>query len=322
MSLSVLVIVRDRHDRPPGLPPAGHPAKFTFGWDLDGVRRALPETEVVLLWNLRSRLLRQAWPSATRLEWVHTAGAGVDSVIFPELAASEVLLTNSRGVFDEAMAEYAMALMLAAAKDLPVTIELQARHEWRFRLTETLAGKRLVVIGPGSIGRAVARRAAAFGMEVSAVGRRARDGDVDFQRIVDRDGLIGALAEADYVVLTVPLTPASRGMLGPQALAAMRPTARLVNLARGGVVDEPALVEALAAKRIAWAALDVFADEPLDESSPLWDLPNVLVSPHMSGDTAESEPAVVELFLDNLDRWTRGMPLRNVVDKRLGFVPS
>lgn len=322
MTSPVLVVVAGKDDRPPGLPPAGDPTRFTFAWDLPGVRRALPEAEVVLLWSFRTGLLQQAWPSATRLRWVHVAGAGVDATIFPELVASDVVLTNSRGVFDGAMAEYAMALMLAAAKDLPGTIALQARHDWRFRLTESLAGKRLVVVGPGSIRRAVARHAAAFGMEVTAVGRHARGGDADFQRVVGRDELTDALAEADYVVLTIPLTPESRGMLGREALAAMRPTARLVNLARGAVLDQQALVEALASGRLAWAALDVFDHEPLDQDSPLWDLPNLLVSPHISGDTVESARALVKLFLENLDRWSRGAPLRNVVDKHLGFVPS
>jgi phosphoglycerate dehydrogenase-like enzyme len=202
---SVLVVVAGKDDRPPGLPPAGDPTRFTFAWDLAGVRRALPEAEVVLLWSFRTGLLQQAWPSATRLRWVHMAGAGVDATIFPELVASDVVLTNSRGVFDGAMAEYAMALMLAAAKDLPGTIALQARHDWRFRLTESLAGKRLVVVGPGSIGRAVARHAAAFGMEVTAVGRHARGGDADFQRVVGRDELTDALENLDRWSRGAPL---------------------------------------------------------------------------------------------------------------------
>jgi len=318
----VLVVVGDEDDRPPGLPPATHPARFAFAWHAPGAQRLLPDAEVVFLWSFRGGVLQRAWPAATRLRWVHVAGAGLDATIFPELVSSDVVLTNSRGVLDVAMAEYAVALMLAAAKDLPSTIALQAQHAWRFRLTETLAGKRLVVVGPGSIGRAVARRAGALGMEVTAVGRRARGGDADFKRIAGPQELSDAVAEADYVVLTLPLTAASRGMFGWEALASMKPTARLVNLARGAVVDEHALVQALSSGRMAWAALDVFDTEPLQASSPLWDMPNVLVSPHMAGDTTESHLALVELFLGNLDRWLRGEALSNVVDKRLGFVPS
>ena len=317
---SIVVIVDDPDELPPGLTVEASPAPLTFVWDLPAARDALPGADVVFLWRMRSRLLAQAWESATTLRWVHTVSAGLDLVLFPELVRSDVVVTNSRGVYDGAMAEYALALMLAAAKDLPATLALQREREWVFRYTETLTDKRLLVVGPGSIGRAVARLAAAFGMRTAAVGRSPRDGDPDFSRIAGPDGLLDAVADADYVVLTVPLTDASRGMIDEKALAAMKPTARLINLARGAIVDQDALVDALREGRIAGAGLDVFAAEPLDPASPLWAMPNVVVSPHISGDTDTSEQDVVDLFLDNLRRWLAGEPLRNVVDKRLGFV--
>ena len=319
----LLIVTSDEDDVPVGLTKDVPPIPFTMAWDAAGVGDALPDTEIVFLWTMRSPAfdaLRDMWSSAGGLRWVHSCSAGVERLLFPQLVESDVVLTNSRGVYDLPMAEYAIGLMLAAAKGLPETLARQRDHDWRFRYTETLAGKQLVVVGPGSIGRTVARAAAGLGMRVSAVGRSARTDDADFDAVAGGDGLDAALAGADYVVVTAPLTDETRGMIGRSAIAAMRPTARLINLARGAVVDQDALVDALRGGRVAGAGLDVFAEEPLDPSSPLWDMPNVIVSPHISGDTDTSERDVVDLFLDNLRRWLAGEPLRNVVDKRLGFV--
>ena len=319
----MLVVASDEGDSPPGLTPETSPLPFTLAWDPAGVEAALPDVEIVFLWTMRSPAfdaLRHLWPSAKRLRWVHSCSAGVERLLFSELVESDVVLTNSRGVYDLPMAEYAVALMLAAAKGLPETLARQREHEWKFRYTETLVGKRLVVVGPGSIGRTVAAYAGSLGMSTSAVGRSARGADDHFDEVAGPDDLPDALAEADYVVITVPLTDDTRGMIDAKAMAAMKPTARLINLARGAVVDQDALVDALRDGRIAGAGLDVFAEEPLDPSNPLWDMPNVIVSPHISGDTDTSEQHVVDLFLDNLRRWLTGEPLRNVVDKRLGFV--
>jgi len=319
----VLVVTGDENDAPPDLTEETSPLSFTLAWDPPGVETALPEVEIVFLWTMRSPAfdaLRHVWPAAERLRWVHSCSAGVERLLFPGLVESDVVLTNSRGVYDLPMAEYAVALMLAAAKGLPETLARQREHEWKFRYTETLAGKRLVVVGPGSIGRAVASHAGALGMRTSAVGRSRRSADDQFDEVAGPGEMQEVLAEADYVVITVPLTDDTRGMMGSEALAAMKPTARLINLARGAVVDQAALVDALREGRLAGAGLDVFAEEPLDPSSPLWDMPNVIVSPHISGDTDTSERDVVDLFLDNLRRWLAGEPLRNVVDKQLGFV--
>jgi len=320
---AVLVVAAAEDDAPPGLTSETSPLPLAFAWDPSGVEAVLPDVEVVFLWTMRSPAfdaLRHVWPSAERLRWVHSCSAGVERLLFPELVESDVVLTNSRGVYDQPMAEYALALMLAAAKGLPETLARQREHEWRFRYTGTLAGKRLVVVGPGSIGRAVASYAGAIGMSTSAVGRSVRGADDHFDEVAGPDGLLDVLGEADYVVITVPLTDETRGMIGREAIAAMKPTAHLINLARGAVIDQDALVDALREGRIAGAGLDVFAEEPLDPANPLWDMPNVIVSPHISGDTDTSERNVVDLFLDNLRRWQAGEPLLNVVDKRLGFV--
>lgn len=281
---------------------------------------SLPGTEVLFLWDFWSDAVAAAWPRADSLRWVHIASAGVDRLLFPELAASDVTVTNSRGVFDEPIAEYVLGLVLCFAKDLHTTLRLQGQRRWLHRETERVTGARALVVGTGPIGRAIGRRLAAVGMAVGGVGRTGRTGDPDLGDIRPFAELREALAEADYVVLAAPLTDLTRDMIDAAALARMRPAARLINVGRGQLVVEKALVDALTDGRIAGAALDVFATEPLPESSPLWTMPNVVVSPHMSGDAAGWRDRLVELFADNLARYRDGRALRNVVDKQRGYV--
>ncbi|GAA2307896.1 D-2-hydroxyacid dehydrogenase [Actinomadura luteofluorescens] len=284
--------------------------------------KALPGADVLFVWDFLSDALAGAWPESGGPRWVHIASAGVDRLMFPGLTHSDTIVTNSRGVFDEPIAEYVLGLVLAFAKDLHTTLRLQGERRWRHRETERVTGARALVVGTGPIGRAIGRRLSAAGLTVSGAGRTARDADPDLGVVHPMERLGEALAEADYVVLAAPLTPQTRKMIDAAALERMRPSARLVNVGRGGLVAEDDLVEALRAGRIAGAALDVFEDEPLPESSPLWDLPNVIVSPHMSGDVVGWRDELVRLFADNLGRYVSGRPLRNVVDKRLGYVGS
>ncbi|NYD51239.1 phosphoglycerate dehydrogenase-like enzyme [Actinomadura luteofluorescens] len=284
--------------------------------------KALPGADVLFMWDFLSDALAGAWPESGGPRWVHIASAGVDRLMFPGLTHSDTIVTNSRGVFDEPIAEYVLGLVLAFAKDLHTTLRLQGERRWRHRETERVTGSRALVVGTGPIGRAIGRRLSAAGLAVSGAGRTARDADPDLGVVHPMERLGEALAEADYVVLAAPLTPQTRKMIDAAALERMRPSARLVNVGRGGLVAEDDLVEALRAGRIAGAALDVFEDEPLPASSPLWDLPNVIVSPHMSGDVVGWRDELVRLFADNLGRYVSGRPLRNVVDKRLGYVGS
>lgn len=281
---------------------------------------SLHGAEVLFLWDFWSTAVASAWEGAGSLRWVHIASAGVDRLLFPQLVASDVVVTNSRGVFDEPIAEYVLGLVLCLAKGLHTTLRLQTQRRWQHRETERVTGAHALVVGTGPIGRAVGRRLAAAGMTVGGVGRTGRVDDPDLGVVRPFAELGDGLAEADYVVLAAPLTDLTRGMIDTHALSRMRPSARLVNVGRGPLVVEEDLVEALRAGRIAGAALDVFAAEPLPESSPLWDMPEVIVSPHMSGDAIGWRDELVELFADNLTRYRRGEPLRNVVDKRLGYV--
>lgn len=303
---------------PPGLDAVGALADVgvaTTGAELAGL---LPEADVLLVLDFRAGVLREAWPAARRLRWVHAASAGVDNVMFPELRDSDVVLTNARGVFDAPIAEWVLGVMLAFCKDLHTTLDLQRRRTWLHRETERLAGRRVVVVGAGGIGRATARLARAAGTDVSLVARTAR-ADGEFGHLLGTSDLDSALPGADFVVLAAPLTPDTRGLMDAPRLARMRPDARLVNVGRGELVDEPALVDALRSGRLAGAALDVFTEEPLPDSHPLWTMPNVIVSPHMSGDVAGWRTALVEQFADNLRRWAAGRPLANVVDKHAGY---
>lgn len=282
-----------------------------------GLAALLPEADVLLVWDFRSRAVRDAWPGAgPRPAWVHTASAGVDHLLCPELAASDTVVTNARGVFDQPMAEYVAALVLAAAKDLPRTVALQRDRVWRHRETRRVAGTRACVVGSGPIGRAIAATLKALGVTPALVGRVPRTG---VHGPADLDRLI---ARADWVIAAAPLTGQTRGMFDAHRFGVMQPSAVFVNVGRGELVDEPALAEALRRRWIAGAALDVFTTEPLPADSPLWDLPGLLVSPHMSGDTAGWRDELGTQFVDLFERWAAGRPLVNVVDKKRGYVPG
>jgi len=278
---------------------------------------SLPGADALLVWDFTiGDAVRASWSAADRLRWVHTASAGVDRLIFDEMVASDVVITNSRGVFDTAMAEYVLGLVLAFAKDLPRTLRLQERRDWRHRETETIAGRTAVVVGGGPIGAAIAALLGAVGMRVRLVGRRARSG------VHAAEELPRLLGDTDYLVLAAPLTEQTRGMANAATLDLLPPHARLINVGRGALVVEDDVVAALRAGRLAGAALDVFATEPLPADSPLWTLPGMIVSPHMSGDAVGWRESLVGLFTDNLARYRAGQPLRNVVDKTHGYVNS
>lgn len=287
-----------------------------------GLAAALPGADVLFVYDAFSRAVPDAWSAVGSLRWLHVAAAGVDAVLCPQVRRSDVTVTSSRGVFDRPIAEYVLAQVLAFAKDLPGSLARQHAHRWEHRESERVAGTRALVVGTGPIGRATARLLSAVGVEVRGAGRRAREEDPDFGTVVGPEGLHRALGEADWVVALAPLTDATRGMFDAAAFAAMAPHARFVNVGRGELVRTDDLVTALRERRLAGAALDVVDPEPLPPDHPLWDLPGVVITPHSSGDVVGWRHALVELFADNFVRWTQGRPLRNVVDKSLGYVPS
>jgi phosphoglycerate dehydrogenase-like enzyme len=319
----VVVVGATSEDPPPGIHVVERVVDVGYAATVEDLVRELEGADVVLAWrpNRNGALLPQAWEHARTLRWIQAASAGVDGLLFPELVESHVVLTNARGVFDAAIAEYVVGLMLAFAKDLVGMLDGQHRREWRHGDIEMLEGKHLLVVGMGPIGKRIGRAGRDLGMLVRGLARTRRPGDSVFNTIHGSDELIEALGWADYVVNALPATTETHHRFDVEAFSAMHPWVRFINVGRGSTVDEPALVRALTDGTISAAALDVFEAEPLPADSPLWGLPNVVISPHRAGDFAGWREALVELFVENLERYLTGNPLRNVVDKRLGFVP-
>jgi phosphoglycerate dehydrogenase-like enzyme len=316
----VLLVQGVKHiDEVPRLAELSDQAEIRCASSVEELRAMLPGAEVMLGWNFRAASLREAWSAVDSLRWIHWAGAGVDAAMFDELVASDIQFTNARGVFDRPMAEWVLGMIIAFAKGFPATLACQARGEWQHRLSEQVAGKRVLVVGVGSIGRAVGRLLRSVDMVVEVVGRSARDGDPDFGHVFAIEDLPVCLPRADYVVLITPLTEQTRDLFAADEFAAMKPQARFINIGRGALVVEDALLKALQEGGIAGAALDVFVEEPLPSQSPFWTAPNCLVSPHMSGDYAEFETTMAAQFVENWRRYLAGKALLNRVDKRLGF---
>jgi phosphoglycerate dehydrogenase-like enzyme len=321
MADTPIVAVLCADHRPPGLSTVEAVAQVRYA-TAGELPHALPGAEVLFVWDFLSTAVPRMWPYADRLRWVHIASAGVDPLMFPGLVDSPVVLTNSRGIFDRPIAEYVLGLILVFAKDIRETLDLQRRRTWRHRDTERIGGQTVLVVGTGSIGREIGRLLSAAGMNVVGVGRTARSGDPYFGEIHAAGDLLSLLHEADYVIVAAPLTEQSRGMFDAAAFAQMKPSARLINVGRGPIVVEQDLAQALEDKQIAGAALDVFSEEPLSGEHPLWATPDLLISPHMSGDFVGWLAALAELFVENFGRWLAGDELLNVVDKKLGYVPS
>ena len=293
------------------------------------------DVEVLLRGWLVAEAFDRLLARAPHLTWVHSATSGVERALTPAALAREVLVTNARGVFSRPIAEHVLLMILAVSRHLPQLIELQHERTWQPLEGRELRELTIGIVGYGSLGRSVASLASAFGARVIAMRRRPEaggaaqgpvddDGDVfpfepRLDRVVGPDGLHELLAESDIVVLAAPLTPATDGLVNESALAAMKRDAWLINVARGRLVDDTALIRALRDNRIGGAALDTFRDEPLPQSSPYWELPNVILTPHTAWSSARVLDRSIDLFCDNLRRFSRGEALRNVVDPAAGY---
>jgi phosphoglycerate dehydrogenase-like enzyme len=283
----------------------------------DELARRLPEADVLVASGLWKNDLAG---SAGKLKFIQSISAGTDQYDKALLRERGIRLASAAGVNAEAVAEHAMALMLALARRLPEARDHQNAKRWRGMISEIaaredqLTGKTLLIVGMGRIGTRLARLAKAFDMRVIATKRDPATGANAADVVHSNDRLRDLLGQADVVALTCPLTPETENLIDAAALAAMKPTARLINVARGRVIDEPALIEALQQRRIAAAALDVTREEPLATSSPLWTLPNVLITPHTAGETQAYEDGVLDILLENLARLWRGeTELRNQI---------
>jgi phosphoglycerate dehydrogenase-like enzyme len=296
--------------------------RFMDAWDGETLRRYLPEADAAF----SAAIHRTAFGSLPRLRWVQSPAVGVGGMVGPELAASPVILTSARGVRARAMAEHVIGVMIALARQLPLVIRRQLAHDWALTEIETsgairtLHGRRLAIIGLGAIGLQVAPIASALGLRVSAIRKRSDQLRPDsVEEVLAPDRLFELLARSDVVVLAAPLTPETHRLIGADALNRIKPGALLINVGRGKLLDDAAVIEALRDGRLGGAALDVFTQEPLEPASPYWDLPNVIVTPHISGTMEDYWTPLVALFAENLRRFESGRPLLNVVDKLAGY---
>jgi phosphoglycerate dehydrogenase-like enzyme len=320
------------------IPPAWYVEKFRLEFPqiefevVCGYENAspyLPDAEVIVTWTLRSHQFAEA----RKLRWIHSPAAALHGVLIPEVVASDVLVTNSSDVYGSSVSEHAMAMLLAMARHLPSSMRYQQRHEWaQERLWmespqfHGLDGAVLGLIGVGAIGREIARRALAFGMRICAVREHPERG-LDFLdspassrvELHGFDQLDSVVENANYLVLAAPVAPRTRGLMSAQRIARMKPNAYLINVSRGALVDEAALIEALRNRRIAGAALDVFRHEPLASDSPLWELPNVLITPHIGALTDTVWERHYSLLSENLRRYMAGQPLLSLANKNEGY---
>lgn len=288
----------------------------------DNVARAkfdasLSEAEIVYGLRLPQDVIKKA----PNLKWVQVMSAGVERFLDADMRESQVVLTNVSGIHAIPISEFVIGLMLMFVKESSASMDLKQKRKWERISPVVLANKTVGIVGLGSIGQQVARLAKAFGMKVVATRRTAREGDRarNVDAVFPPSRLRDLLSESDFVVLSVPFTAETNMLMGENELRSMKRSARLINIARGGIVDEQALVKALREGWIAGAGLDVFATEPLPVDSPLWTLPNVFVSPHVSGTREDYVLAATRLFVDNLHRYLAGKRLRNVVNKARGY---
>lgn len=280
--------------------------ELSVGMDAEAVRDQVEHADAVLIATRYPTILTELWRELRNIRWIHTLAAGVETLPFDLLRRSDVVVTNSRGIFADALGEFAIAAMLWFAKDLRRLVRNQDDRRWKPYDVERLEGRTAGIIGYGGIGQAVARRAAALGMRVLTTRRRRELGDPSIEEVI---------AESHYVVMCAPLTPSTHRLLSRDRIALMKPEAVFINVGRGGTVDEDALIEALRNHHIRGAALDVFDVEPLPPEHPLWQLDNVLISPHTADHTSDAHERSMNFFLENLRRFRAGESLENVVDK-------
>jgi phosphoglycerate dehydrogenase-like enzyme len=280
-----------------------------------------PEADVILVWSLQREILQVALAKLSRTKWIHGRFVGLDHVLSPQLKSSAIPFTNGRGVFSQSLGEFVLGAVLYFAKDFPRMRRNQQAARWEpFNILE-ICTQTMGIVGYGDIGRACAWRAKAMGMRVLALRRRpelsGQDPHVD--RVYGWDGRLEMIAESDYVVCAAPLTAETRGMVGDAEFAAMKPGGVIVNVGRGPVIDEPAMIRALESGRIKGAALDVTSVEPLPADSPLYRMDHVLLSPHCADHTTDWLQDAMRFFLQQLERFRQGQPLENVVDMTRGY---
>ena len=295
---------------------------IAVGKTSEAFERAAPDATVIFAWSLSGKLLRDVFHMAPRVRWVHTRAAGIDNLLFPELVAHPAVLTNGSGVFSHSLGEFVLGAVLYFAKDFRRMIRSQTEGRWApFNVVE-VSGQTAGIIGYGDIGRAVATRLRSMGMRVLGLTRRGPlvyNMDPLVSQVFGPADRAAMISQCDYVIVAAPLTSDTRGLIGEAEFAVMKPDAVVINVGRGPVIDEAALIRALSEKRIKGAALDVFDQEPLPPGHAFYQLENVLLSPHCADHTADWLDAAMTFFLDNFARYRKREPLLNIVDKEQGY---
>jgi phosphoglycerate dehydrogenase-like enzyme len=321
MPLTIIVLAKPNEPQLAMLDRLPLETNLAVGDNLSAFERVAADADVILNWSGGRELLRAVFATTPKVKWVHSKSAGLDSLLFPELVESPVLLTNGTGVFSSSLGEFALAAILYFAKDFRRMIRNQVAGRWEQFDVHEISGQTVGIVGYGDIGRAIAKRTHAMGMRVLALKRHtskaADDSMVD--RVYGPHQLNEMVAECDYVAVAAPLTQETRGMVGEAAFAAMKKDAVIINVGRGPVIDEPAMLKALNEGRVKGAGLDVFTQEPLPQGHPFYSIENVLLSPHCADHTMDWLDQAMEFFLENFERYRKGEPLRNVVNKKLGY---
>lgn len=318
---TVLVLSNPAAPHLRALDPIRHGANWIISQDAAQLTAAAPRADIILNAMFTADLLKLTFPLATKVQWVHSLSAGVEHIMFPELVRSPVPLTNGRGVFRRSLGEFVLAAAMFFAKDLRRMVRNQEAGLWQQFDVEELAGRTMGIIGYGEIGRAAAERAKPFGMRILALRRRPEQCSNDslINGVYTVPQLHDMLRECDYIVVAAPNTPETRGMIGDAEFAVMKPNAVIINVGRGPVIQEPALIRALQDGHIRGAALDVFDEEPLPHGHPFYSLQNVLLSPHCADHTTGWIELAVDLFVRNFRHFEAGEPLENLVDKHAGY---
>ena len=297
-------------------------ANFVAGRSATAFEQAASDAQVILNWSGALSLLRETFLMCAHLRWIHSRSAGLERSLFPELVASDVTLTNGSGVFSDSLGEFVLAAILYFAKDFRRMVRNQMAGVWEQFDVTPVAGQTVGIVGYGDIGHAVAARVRSLGMKVLGVKRRVSEADrsdLVANEIFAVADLVHVLPFCDYVVVATPLNEETRGLIGEKEFKAMRSTAVIINVGRGPVINEAAMVKALAENRIKGAALDVFDEEPLPPGHAFYRLKNVLLSPHCADHTPDWLDNAMRFFIAQFERFGRGEALLNIVDKKLGY---
>ena len=287
--------------------------------DLKHAAEEIGDTEILVAWGFND--IRPFYLQARNLRWIHALTAGVESLLFPETLQDPVLISNSKGIHGIPMAEHVLGLMLSFSRRLNLFRTQQQMHQWKRPPLEDLQeihGKTIAVVGLGAIGHEIAKKAKAMDMRVIAA-KREMTQEPFVDHLYRPEQLLEMLSAADFVVVTLPLTDATKNLFGQEQFAAMKSTAFFINVSRGGVVQEDQLISALQNHQIAGAGLDVFVEEPLPETSPFWDLPNAVITPHLSAISPVYLDRALQLFSKNLACYIDGKPLHTLIDKTRGY---